>query len=149
MSEPLIRALTLWRPWPAAILAGAKDVENRPWARPTGFPPGSVIAVHAGQRWQDEAVPFIQERWPAFDADRAKHPSGVIEGLVEVIGYRRVTAAEKVGTGGNPWAFGPWVWELAHPVRLLTPIPWRGAQGLFELPIDVERQLRDAWRAAA
>lgn len=149
MAEPQIRALTLWRPWPASILLGPKRVENRPWCWPDAFPPGSVVAIHAGARWDAEGASFILERWPALDDDAIAHRAGVIEGLAEVTKYRRPTVAEEARTGGNPWAFGPWVWELGRVVRLLTPIPWRGGQGLRQLPLDLERQLREAWKGGA
>src|SRR5262249_20902135 len=34
----------------------------------------------------------------------------------------------------QPWAEGPWCWILGRVRRLETPIPWRGAQGFFDVP---------------
>lgn len=149
MADPIIRGLTLWRPWPASILLGPKRVENRPWCHPESFPVGSVLAIHSGARWQQDAVQFIQELWPDLKDDEEAHRAGEIQGLAQVTGYRRPTLAEEVKTGGNPWAFGPWVWELGRVVPLLVPIPMKGAQGLWTLPLPIERQLRETWRAAA
>lgn len=149
MVEPLIRGLTLWRPWPASILLGPKRVENRPWCHPQAFPPGSVIALHAGATWDRDSVAFIQERWPGLNPGKGAHVAGEIQGLAEVTAYRRQTVAEEVGTGGDPWAFGPWVWVLGRVVPLLVPIPIKGAQGLWTLPLPLERELRETWRAAA
>ena len=42
-----MKALTLWRPWAAAIVHGTKRVENREWT-----PPRSML----GQDMADEAV---------------------------------------------------------------------------------------------
>ena len=142
----ILRALTLWRPWPASIVAGPKRAENRPWAHQVGFPPGSVIALHAGAKWDAAGAAFIHARWPELDMDPAHHPKGVIVGLTEVVRYDRIN---RDPTEEDPWAFGPWVWRLGRVVPLLFPVAVRGAQGLWTLPLPVERGLLDVWRGAA
>lgn len=146
MGAPIIRGLTLWRPWAAAIVHGPKRVENRPW-----FPPLSLldcglwIAVHAGKRWDPGGARFIAETWqecPAAldhdDEETGWPPAFVAQGIV---GVARVAGVE--GAGGrygqptDPWAVGPWCWHLADVRVLPTPIPCRGAQGLWTLPPDV------------
>ena len=44
-----MKALTLTRPWPDAILYGGKRIENRFWK--TYYP--DPILLHASQRWDD------------------------------------------------------------------------------------------------
>lgn len=49
---PSIPALSLHRPWPALILDGGKDIENRSWAtRHRG-----LLLIHSAKPWDDTAV---------------------------------------------------------------------------------------------
>jgi len=38
------------------------------------------------------------------------------------------------GRRNDPWAEGPWCWLLADPRPLAVPVPYRGRQGLFDVP---------------
>lgn len=49
----------------------------------------------------------------------------------------------------SPWFSGPIGWVLADKVVLPTPIPCRGAQGLWTVPPDVGVRVRDQERLAA
>lgn len=127
-----VRALTLWRPWPALILHAGKNIENRPWA--TSY--RGRLYLHAGQRW-DSAV--LGSLWSssvpvpipnAVPRDADGHPTGIVG----------VATLEWVssGPGGpprckcGPWAIpGEFHWRLADPVALPEPVPCRGFQGLW------------------
>ena len=50
-----LSALTLWRPWAAAIAHGTKRIENRTWVPPRSMF-GQDIAIHAGQRLDADAI---------------------------------------------------------------------------------------------
>lgn len=49
-----LRALTLIRPMPAAIVHGTKRIENRPQDLPRAWRGrGAIVAVHAGKKWDE------------------------------------------------------------------------------------------------
>lgn len=134
VSAPLVRGLTLWRPWAAAIVHGPKAVENRHWPAPqASIDAGLWIAVHAGRTYDLDAARFILARWPDV---RDSIPHGDRQGVVGVAKVLRAVRAEDLETP-DPWAVGPWCWMLGFRRALPRPIPCRGAQGLWTLPPEV------------
>lgn len=143
MTAPLIRGLTLIRPWATAIARGPKRVENRSW-RPGDFPVGSLLAVHAGMRWSREDALFVRSLWGDCDLDPTKHPAGAIVALAEFRGCEEHNPLFP----RSAWHFGPVCWELGRVLPLPKPVPARGAQGLWVPEPETEAGLRDAWLAA-
>lgn len=141
-----MRALTLWRPWPWAILHGGKDIENRPWACPRSLV-GVPIALHAGKVWDEETAEEFAApgEWhlEGFPPRKADHPEGAIVGLATVA---RVLHESSLIDRADParssrWFMGPWGWVLRDVIALPEPVPCRGAQGLWPVPEDVERHV--------
>ena len=138
-----MRALTVRQPWAWAIIHGGKDVENR--TRNLAGAHRGPIAIHAGKTWAAGAVEWMLTalgiRVPACLA------SGAIIGVVELVDVHRAHTAE---CSDDPWGrCSEWAeWSdldnpvichlvLANPRPLAKPIPWRGRQGLWNLPDDV------------
>lgn len=102
----ILRALTLWRPWPYTIFhlrpgegPGPKRVENRPMKPPQAARDG-LIALHAGKKWDDGCGLHcsdlgIRLPWRESAFPRAKgsdpvvycHPESVLVGVVRVVGW--------------------------------------------------------------
>lgn len=142
------RAISVRAPWWTAILHLGKDIENRPrhWHY------RGRVWLHASSWWSTKAV---QEEWwdtvrpcymasPAWNRPRPdvgswlkmKDGCGAIVGSVELCG--------SVEQSNSPWFFGPVGIKLAQPVALKTPVPCKGALGLFRLPPDVMEVLAHA-----
>lgn len=138
----IVRGLTLARPWPATIVAGPKRVENRGWKPTETFPVGSLLALHAGLKWDRDAIAFIRRLWPQLDVDPAHHPFGAIVGVAEFLG-----ATRPVFSHGGPWAFGAWCWDLGRVIALEKGIPATGAYSLWPLEAAAEREVLAAWSA--
>lgn len=137
-----MRALTLWRPWPWAILHG-KNVENRPWKPPASII-GKRIALHAGKTWDDSSLTLIRKVLPSVPGSSADHPLGIV-GVARVVGYmhpegdgRRVLNTGSEFEFDDRWFFGPYGW-LLDQITAIDPVPCRGAQGLWPVPEHVER----------
>lgn len=171
-SDAPILGLTLWRPWGASIFGwtrangvlvpGPKRIENRPWPAPARLI-GQRVAFHEGKTWDRGGVetmrrlgfePPMPEEWP----------SGVIVGVARIVDCVDVESATASivstygciggdeGAGGendeletlldDPYCFGPFAWVLDERVRLATPVPCKGAQGLWRLPADVDAAVR-------
>lgn len=149
-----VRVLTVRQPWAGAIIWHGKDRENRP--KPMRY--RGLVAVHAGLHVPDSgdflAVRDMAARSPEWnDARRAR---GVILGLVRVTGCHFASDCRKaVRRDGEPryctwWATGEqWHIEVTDPVALAEPVPCKGKLGLWRLPADVEKAVRDQLEEAS
>lgn len=131
-----MRALTISQPYASLIADGEKWVENRRW--PTNY--RGPLAIHAGKGTQ-----YLDRE------ELAEYPTGCVVAVVDLVGcVHRSTILSRANTDAFNWCpvgfprtweelaehehcEGPYCWLLAN-VRKLTPIPYRGAQGLFEIP---------------
>jgi len=118
-------ALTLWRPWPHAILFGGKRIENRPW-KPWASIIGKRIAVHAGLRYDDAGAAWMRAQELYDPPEGPWCPAGVIVGTARVTGF--------VEASDDPWFVGPFGWLLADVEAFDMPVACRGAQGLWRVP---------------
>lgn len=148
-----MKALTLWRPWTWAICHPsqyAKRVENRTWAPPSWMI-GQDFAIHAGKRYDAKVCDWIAD----ILAERPPAANACPQGIVAVAKLHRciydsgesacvatLKLCEKAGVGD--WYSGPFGWLLDDVRVLAQPIACKGAQGLWELPKDVERAVRAA-----
>lgn len=136
-----VRALTLWRPWPWAILDGSKRVENRPrrWDIK-----GIVLAIHAGRRWHQAGCDTIRQVHPMCPPSNNRHPSGSIEGAARVLDV--LSSAEARARGWSWVNDDGWCYVLERVVRFRTPIPnIVGRQGLFKLDADTAAMVVVRW----
>ena len=142
-----MKALTLWRPWNAGIMYCGKPVENRGW-RPPHSLVGHDIALHNGKTIDDVTVDELIERY-GLTSEQCPGPLGIV-GVARLVGYvddgtesgRRVRYGVDEARANEVvacrWWCGPVGWVLDNVRPLATPVPCRGAQGLWTLPADVE-----------
>ena len=145
--ERLVRCVSLWQPWASLIAVGIKSVETRSWPAPATIL-GCRIAIHAAKTnkgmWlaaQDKELWKVCLEALTFD-ERGFLPSGVIvaTALVEV---SIPTERLKPDIFGN-FSQGRFGWMLADIRPLDTPIPAKGAQGIFMASLDASNEkLRD------
>lgn len=129
MSAPT-KAITLHRPWAWAIIHGPKRIENRGWAPWTSIL-NKPLAIHAGRTWDEADAEYIA----GVLGLRALPPEAGAEGL---IGTVVVTGCvQDAPPGQEDWFSGPMGWVLEQAKALPTPIPCRGAQGLWTIPAGV------------
>lgn len=157
-----IKCISLWQPWASLMLApdrnhplaqrpdqrAAKSFETRSWSTPHR----GLLLIHAAKRWDREqqqlclTEPFRNTLREAGFATAADLPRGAILGYVDL---RYVWSTEDV-TEWLCWeerndrelAFGNYergrfAWDCRYPRRYAEPIPYRGQQGLFEVPAGV------------
>jgi hypothetical protein len=134
-----MKALTICQPYASLIVLPddderAKRVENRTWLTDYRGP----LLIHAGKSRQ-----WLLDH--NYGLDIRTMPFGFIVGICELRG-----CVQKGPDGFHesilrrwPWlqfhehAEGPFCWVLAECRRFENPIPYRGAQGLFNVPRDV------------
>lgn len=145
-----LKALPLWQPYASLIAYGAKRVETRDYPpRRLGLAFGQRIAIHAcktdrdlwvcGIDGPDEFVDHLPNNFPCPE----DLPLGALVATAVLDRARQVTeesAAHLQRTNPQEHAFGNyavgrWAWVLRDVVRLREPVPFRGSQGSFEVPM--------------
>ncbi|MFD8712050.1 hypothetical protein ACFV07_16510 [Streptomyces anulatus] len=127
-----IRGISIKQPWTAAILTGAKLVENRPqhWSW-RGW-----VLLHAGQQIDRPAL-----RMPLVA--RTIRDRELVTGAV--VGIARITDCHQDSEGSplcSSWAHtGAWHLKLADVQALALPIPARGQLGPWRPTEDLVDQV--------
>jgi activating signal cointegrator 1 len=149
-------AISIWQPHASLFFIGPKRYETRSWPAPARLI-GQRIAIHASKPTDEliELAEYVQDRHagcrPVESLERfvLTLRSGGISRLSElplgcIIGTVLLAAsvpAETVTDGEGFGEFRPGLhaWRMIDPVRLHTPIPYRGRPGIFtidDLPAD-------------
>lgn len=134
--SPVTYALTLHRPWPAAITHLGKDVENRDW-RPR-LAPGR-IALHAGRTLDQVAVARLEDEHGLLPE------AAMATGLIATASVTEIHAAEVCRGRGScsEWAARTgFHWRLDDVKALEAPIPARGRQRLWRLSPEQREAVR-------
>jgi len=134
-----VKCISLWQPWATLIAIGAKRVETRSW--PTNY--RGPILIHASKKWDAELIGIRSDgRFdePLREAGLEELPLGCIVAVSSIVKIER-TEAVRDRLSAQERAFGNyetgrWAWALGRPVRI-TPIPFKGAQGIFDVPDNV------------
>ena len=127
-----MKALTICQPYAHLIVRGEKLVENREW--PTGY--RGALVIHAGKsrEWLDP------EDVSDFAAEGDPLVFGAVVGVAQLVDVLHIDSIQRGDHDARyPWlrehdhTNGTWCWVLAD-VRRIEPIPWNGAQGLWDFP---------------
>ncbi len=128
--------LSILQPYAHLIVTGAKRVENRRWY--TGH--RGRLLLHAGK--SDARLGEWLEYYPGTSIPPM--PRGAIVGGCRLVGVFKVDERPiAAATPGYEWLAdhehveGPWCWVLEAVHRLAEPIPYRGQQRLFDVPVDM------------
>lgn len=130
-----MKALSICQPWAFAILHGNKRVENRTWATSYRGP----LLIHAGKsrQWFDcDSVGLVSHA-----AGRHATPNAPGMHFGALVGVARLVACAhvdhmpiEINVGDQRFVEGPLCWVLDDVREFANPIPWRGQQGLFDVP---------------
>jgi hypothetical protein len=150
MAEP-VRALSVRQPYAGAIIWMGKDVENRSQRMSYRGP----LLIHASL-YEPDAGDFLLVRNTATVPvrwDDARRTRGAILGVVEVAGCHHAAdcGGEDRQDGRrlrwrccSPWGMRhQWHIALRDPRPLPEPVPCRGKLGLWRLPDEVEKAVRE------
>jgi activating signal cointegrator 1 len=149
LEQTTIRTLTLTEPWSSLVASGAKKLETRTWSpHHTG-----LIAIHSSQQfcWDDEFYcynPHFEQALAqaGYQSDRSRRkrkerwsfPYGKVIAIawlsdsyqLDPLVFTGDLPPEPERSFGN-YAPGRYVWLLPYVYRLVTPIPARGWQMLW------------------
>lgn len=131
-----MKAISLWQPWASLMAMGLKKVETRHW--PTRY--RGPLLIHAAKKFVPPDSGLIQDlvKIPLGDL-----PRGCLLCKVELIGCHQVNADnrpwEPECSFGN-YEIGRYMW-ITDNLETFDPIPFRGSQGIFEVPDDLLKPL--------
>lgn len=123
-----LRVLSVQQPSAAAIMSREPDrkpIENRPWW--TGY--RGRLYIHASKGIDRNAPPQTWRSARLGNVPRKDIAVGMI------LGYVTLTEIYGPGEYDSPWVIpGQYHWLLTDPVRLVDPLPCRGALGFWFAP---------------
>ncbi len=137
-----MRVISLWEPWSTLVAIWAKRFETRSWDT---FNRG-VLAIHAAKRFgSDQKAMCSREPFKtALAREGIDHWRKLVPTLGHVLAITILTNCQEVGKDivsleeytNEDLAFGDWsegrfIWTLEDVVRLVTPVPAKGAQGFW------------------
>ena len=136
-----MRFITLWQPWASLWVSPAKRHETRHW--PTTH--RGWLGVHAAKRKLDDFE--ADELDEIMDAYYGQHwgleiPFGALIGMVNIVDCVRTETFPagyldtEDGQCGD-FSDGRFAWRRGEFKRFAQPIPYRGAQGFFDVPESV------------
>ncbi len=134
-----MHGLTIIQPWATLIATGMKRYETRSWATRSLGP----IAIHAGRRTTqaEEYIGDVMDAAPAvFDAIGVEDADDLPFGCVIATGWLTGCLAtaglsvDDMERALGDFSPGRFAWRIDRVSRLATPVPMRGAPGLW--PVD-------------
>jgi hypothetical protein len=130
-----MKAISLWQPWAQWVILGIKPIETRLHSRFKSLK-GQRIAIHAAQHWDNEAhqiaFPFLD--YPTIFCP--PYPRGIL-GTVFVSDFRKLNALDSKEALIDCDTVQRWGLILREPKILFDPIPMKGRQGIFEVPLQI------------
>lgn len=136
-----MKAISVWNPWATQIALGGKEYETRSW--PTKYRgPLAICSSKKTPGWATDAAfsePAIRDFFANQGADiPSAHASGCVLAVTNIVDCIEITPEfiatlsplEKASGDFTP---GRYAWKLSGIVKLRTPLPITGRQGLFEV----------------
>lgn len=141
-----MKALSLTQPWATLVAVGAKAIETRSWATYYRGP----LMIHAAKGFPSASKDLLLNRRFYQTLARAGYafpedlPRGAIIAVGRLVDVRQMTqdtwpkhfeaAAQAHEAAFGDYRAGRFAWLLADVRPLPTPIPCRGALGLWTPP---------------
>jgi hypothetical protein len=139
----MMRAISLWQPWASLLIANPriKIYETRSWETMCRGP----VIIHAAKKNDREIAEIMlsmQGLFAKFGINPLSLPFGSLIGVVDLTACRRMTetnvrSVTDLERQCGDWAEGRFAWRCDNPVAFDKPIPFRGAQGFFNVPQSI------------
>lgn len=138
------KALSIWQPYASMIMGYMKVYETRSWT--TDY--RGRLYIHASKKVSKEDLGKHE------DCVRLLEPLtyGAVLGYVELVNIQPAWFVKRrtkndIELYRGDFSDGRYAWVLHDPVLFKEPLPYRGQQGLFEIPDDLllGRELCDGW----
>jgi len=142
-----MKAITLTQPWASLVDMRKKQIETRSWHTPYR----GELVIHAAKgypvwaknlAWQPEFRNAL-----GWQADMEKLVRGAALCVVRLVACVPTTGLHKLDIVGikphisevhfGDYSEGRWAWAFEYVRHLETPVPMRGALGLWDVPEGV------------
>lgn len=141
-----LQAITIYPEWVWAMVALGKRVENRPYPTPSTIV-GEWTAIHAGAHLGGrKGEPAVWETLTAVGRMAARAGFNIESRIGDILAVRRscIVALARFGEGvrnhPSPWSVpDQWQWPITEFKPLSSPVSIGGKQGLWFVPMEVER----------
>jgi len=138
-----MKAVSLWQPWASLWCSPRKVHETRSWrCSHRGW-----LLVHAGKHFEKNFAPDNPLRVilnNEFGTDWARElPVGALIGMVNVVAclptqlLRGDASVSDDDLACGDFAMGRFAWRRDEHRLFVGPIPYRGRQGIFNVPDDL------------
>lgn len=121
--------LTIRQPWAHLIITPAVELGDTP-----------VKGIENRSRQMHYRGPMLIHAGGKVDSGHETlSPNFVLSAIVGVVTVVDCVPISKIGRtsyGTLPYAIGPYCIILRDPRRFATPVPWKGQQGIFRVPIS-------------
>lgn len=149
-----MKAISLWQPWATAIALGVKQIETRGWhTKHLG-----ELAICAAQKRTPELRDIFNDLLNEHDSARFAFgdaleldfdtlPFGKVVAVVDLYAVGDVDFFDLNKISPVERAFGNYdagrkLWWMRNVKRLREPVPVTGRQQMFNLPAEVEAEVR-------
>ena len=139
-----MKAISLWQPWAQWVALNLKTIETRTHSRFKCLK-GERIAIHAAKEWDPTAWDAAEEYLPVIQivmTQRLRILDGEIVCTVKVVDARWAPNVDFVER--EEWnqkalceVAGKYLLFFDEIEPLKNPIPFRGRQGIFEVPDEL------------
>jgi hypothetical protein len=141
-----MKAISLWQPWASAWMTTLKEFETRSWYTAHRGP----LLIHAAKKRDGDVRAALMNEELVQDLNHAgllnALPFGALIGIVDVIGCSQMSRMPEPSETERRW--GDWhptryAWQRSGTVIYFPePIPFKGAQGLFEVNMPLPDGLK-------
>jgi hypothetical protein len=146
--ERRMKAISLYHPYGALIVAGIKRTETRSWGTSYRGP----LLIHAAKRWDSaviadcgRALEYLERAGLAAPGFDFKRTLGHVLGVANVVHCRPMESAPSpVDAAFGTFGPGRYGWTLEDAAPLPEPIPWAGQMQLWTVPDTLADKVRRA-----
>jgi hypothetical protein len=125
-----VKALSIHQPWAWAILHAGKTVENRGWSTNYRGP----LLIHASKTRSSYDREAKLDWLKVYGVALSRWEDLVTGAIVGVVDLVDCLPASQVSP--SRWVEGPVCWVLENPRSFPEAVPYRGAQGLFDIKVS-------------
>ncbi len=132
-----MKAISLWQPWASAMALGFKKIETRSWSTNYRGP----LLIHAAKKVIQWPTAYIQAIFDSIAFQPDDLPLGQILCKVDLINCKRILIHNRPSERDPERALGDYIpgrymW-ITNNLQLFPSFPFRGKQGLFNVPDGV------------